>query len=127
MPGARLQDSCHRVSECRDGTFDSRGGRTPVHRGAVKFNFRSPAAPGGFLGLGLGLTFVTSFHTGLDFLAPVLVWPAFPCWWVARMSSPYCHEGIAWGLGVLALVALGALLGWGVGALFRRVHAGAMK
>lgn len=115
----------HRVAECQDGSFDSRGGWTPVHRGAVKINFRSPTVRGGSLGLGLGLAFATSFNTGLDFLAPVLVWPAFPCWWVARMSSPYCHEGVAWGLGVLALALLGALVGWGVGALSRRLRAGA--
>jgi hypothetical protein len=61
----------------------------------VKISFRSLTVRGGFLGLSLGLAFVTSFHTGLDFVAPVLVWTAVPCRWVARLSSPYCPEGVA--------------------------------
>lgn len=73
-------------------------------------NLHLPAVRGASVGLGLGLAFVTSFNTGLDFLAPVLVWPAFPCWWVARMSAPHVHEGIAWALGVLTMGLLGFLV-----------------
>lgn len=62
------------------------------------------------LGSAIGLAFVTCFHTGLDFLTPILIWPAYPCWWVAMKSSALLAlpEGIAWGLGVLALTLLGA-------------------
>ncbi len=90
----------------------------------MKLNLRKSVLLGGAIGLADGLAFVTCFHTGLDFLTPILIWPALPGWWVARFVSGWVPEGIAWSLGVLALALLGALVGGAVGLLFRRIRPG---
>ena len=88
-------------------------------------NLRKSALLGGAIGLADGLVFVTSFHTGLDFLTPILIWPALPCWWVALLCDAWVPEGIAWGLGVLALALLGALVGGAASLLRRLIRPGA--
>jgi hypothetical protein len=87
-------------------------------------NLRKSTLLGGAIGLADGLAFVTCFHTGLDVLTPILIWPALPGWWVARFVSDWVPKGIAWSLGVLALALLGALVGGAVGLLFRRIRTG---
>ena len=88
-------------------------------------NLRKSTLLGGAIGLADGLAFATCFHTGLDFLTPILIWPALPGWWVARAVSDWVPEGIGWSLGVLALALLGALVGGLVALLFRRPHSAA--
>lgn len=90
-----------------------------ANRGDVKTFYRKPTLVGGTVGLVVGLLFVTCAHTGLDFLAPFLFSPAYPCWRVtmkfdAMFQGP---EWLSWAVGVCALALLYAGLGWAVGVL----------
>jgi hypothetical protein len=87
-------------------------------------NWSKPIGIGALVGLADGLAFVGCFHSAWDGLAPYLLIPAYPCYFVAmkiggRFPSP---EWLPWTAGVLALAVIGAVIGAGVGWWRRDRH-----